>query len=520
MKYTLTGNFQYDLGIFGLKKILDFFNIEYQSDGKFYIDVNKTPEEILELIILKLVLQKKLKYFFDKVAKDLKLDLSNKDNELEKLIKEKKSIEESVNFITNAIHEKFQNVKKDEIEGIIWNKVVNLVNNVLLNFQADTKSKGKEVLEKAKEKFKFTGNEQCSFCGQKPARRISRDTFFFAPAQSNAFWFGEPSIFICNNCIAANLAITESFNYLGNSSNAVVIYTPNLKDLENLNFGLSFKFESILELTKSIIEYEKLKLKEEAAVKDLQIIEFHLDHKNPNLEFYMLTDEVITNLIKISDEIEKLYTDYKSSLFGLVKSKKVDFSKEILTFITQNQKLLFLVLKFAKLAIMSNYYEQKNVRNPPLKGFNIHVLLMILKMHFKLEGIDMNYFEEFKEYGQKLRSKVAKSLLRDLESNNFKDWYPELKKQNKENTFHNKIITLSNAFLDASKGSLQQFMETLTRVIISYDAPINANLLNMINQNTYREIATTIALSLLAFKGNSESEAKKEDETIEESNAL
>ncbi|WP_028949876.1 hypothetical protein [Sulfurihydrogenibium subterraneum] len=58
MKYVLTGSFQYDLGIYGLKKILDFFEEEYETDGEYYIKVNKKPEEILELIILKLVYQK------------------------------------------------------------------------------------------------------------------------------------------------------------------------------------------------------------------------------------------------------------------------------------------------------------------------------------------------------------------------------------------------------------------------------------------------------------------------------
>jgi len=63
---------------------------------------------------------------------------------------------------------------------------------------------------------------------------------------------------------------------------------------------------------------------------------------------------------------------------------------------------------------------------------------------------------------------------------------------------------LSNSFLDASKGNFQQFMETLSRVIISYDADIDNSLLKVLDKTNYKEIATTIALSLLVKKDKDE----------------
>jgi CRISPR-associated protein Cst1 len=45
VRYTLTGNFQYDLGIYGLKKVLDFFGEKYKTDGRFYIETDKNPED-------------------------------------------------------------------------------------------------------------------------------------------------------------------------------------------------------------------------------------------------------------------------------------------------------------------------------------------------------------------------------------------------------------------------------------------------------------------------------------------
>jgi len=47
-------------------------------------------------------------------------------------------------------------------------------------------------------------------------------------------------------------------------------------------------------------------------------------------------------------------------------------------------------------------------------------------------------------------------------------------------------------------------METLARVIISYDAPIDTNLLKILDKTNYREIATTIALALLVEKAKDE----------------
>ena len=155
---------------------------------------------------------------------------------------------------------------------------------------------------------------------------------------------------------------------------------------------------------------------------------------------------------------------------------------------------------------MAESFRQNNVRNAPVKGFYLNVLLQILKMHFILEGFGMNYFEAFKEYGQFLRGKVLKQLSESGDIN----W----------NTFNNKIISLSNSFLDASKGNFQQFMETLTRVMISYDAPIDANLLEMIDKTTYKEIATTIALSLMTRKPNEERLKDKKEVEMEEETAL
>lgn len=513
MRYTLIGNFQYDLGVFGLKKILDFFDEPYETDGKFYIEVNKTPEQILELVILKLILQESYKYFWEKVVESLsKVELKKDSNQYEQLqkefegiVKKEKSIDSAIRFLSDSIFKNLQDypdieITYEDIEGFVWSKAVDLLNKILLNFQADKNLRGKDVFNKAVEKLNKDTNEKtvCTFCGKHPGKRITRDTFFFGPSQFNAFWFNESSIFICPYCIASNLAITQSLIPLEESKTTVVAYRPNLEDLENLNSGL---VESIEKYFEKIIEYEKLSLKKEATTKDLQILEFYLDSKNPNLEIYILTEEVIKNIIKVNLQLEKLFIgnyDLRGQIKDKNEYKTIYLSKEILKYLTQNQKLIFLVQRFAKLGIMAESFRQKNVRNPSVKGFYIHVLLEILKIHFILEGLGMNSFDLFKDYGQFLRGKVIKKLSDGQEVN----W----------NTFNNKIISLANSFLDASKGSFSQFMETFTRVIISYDAPIDAQLLKMINKDTYREISTTIALSLMTGKTSSEEQTTKKSE--------
>ncbi|NPA54667.1 MAG: hypothetical protein GXO21_08400, partial [Aquificae bacterium] len=115
MKYTLTGNFQYDLGIYGLKNILDFFQEKYKTDNKFFLEIEKKPEEILELIVLKLISEKEINYFFnklldvffknkknkEKILKDFlsKKNLSNE--ELKLFIKKEKNLEKTINLLTD-----------------------------------------------------------------------------------------------------------------------------------------------------------------------------------------------------------------------------------------------------------------------------------------------------------------------------------------------------------------------------------------------------------------------------------
>ncbi len=498
MKYMLTGNFQYDLGIYGLKKIFDFFNEEYKTDGRFYIETDKKPEEILELVFLYRFFQTKNKFkdLFDEINVDI-------EKVTQYTLKRLSDLEKIEGF------EKIKHSFFKKLALLFQNEYLNLVNPSKTKSISSFEDLANVILENIETYYE--DKNLCSFCLQNEGFGINRMYFFFAPSHLNAFWNGKPSIFICKYCAVANLSVVSSLVFLRKKDgtldlkNAVVVYRPNLKDLTNLNEGL--KITDIGELAKKVIDYEKLLLKQEATTKDLQIIEFYLDPQNPHLEFYMLTDEIISNLLKINNELEKLYTTYKDSLWGQVREKKgyktVNISKELLRYLTQNQKLFYLVQQFSRLALMAESSRQKKDKKPLVKGFYISVLLQILKMHFELEeGLDMNYFEAFKDYGQFLRGRVYSQL----SENGAINW----------NTFNNKIISLANSFLDASKGSFEHFMETLTRVMISYNASIDTDLLSMLSKDTYREISTVIALSLMTKKPGEEKPSEQKKEIVEE----
>ncbi|NPA54697.1 MAG: hypothetical protein GXO21_08550, partial [Aquificae bacterium] len=241
-------------------------------------------------------------------------------------------------------------------------------------------------------------------------------------------------------------------------------------------------------------------------VNDLQIVEILNDPQNPRLEIYFLTNELRRKISYIKNELNNLYTKYSGRLWGSVKAKKgkeyISLSKELIMFLIHNQRLFHLVQKFSRLSLIAELYRRRKDNEPFVEGFYPWVLLEILKIHFKLEeGLDMEYLEAFKDYGQRLRKKI----------------YANLAKEGKvsQNTFNNKLISVASSFLEASKGSFEYFTETLTRVMISYGVSIDADLLSIINKTNYREIATVIALSVMA-EGSGSQKGREPDKEKEQ----
>lgn len=529
--FTLTGNFQYDLGILGLKRVWDFFDIEYDNINNYSISVKRDIYKILEDIIAKIIIDNGIEYFYNKVLNELykknkneKINIDIKLGDVKKIYK-KKGLYGIIDYISNNIYNVINNKTKidfNKIKNIVWQKGVNLLNNIFLNFQADMKVKGETVLEKVKNKLKsdIIKDSKCSFCYQRPGKRLSRDVFFFAPSQYNAFWFNEPAFFICPECLVSNMAITQYFTFLGNKLDAIVCYIPNIEDMEKLNDSLKNFFNNINNnyilgaVIKPLIEYEKIVLKQEASIKEIQILSFNLDSKEPSMEMFLFSRNAIMNLLKIENEIEALFSkDAINMLFGFVRKGdkyiKVDLSKDLLRTITENTRIWDLVQRYSRYCIMSEYFKQNQFKKPPpVKNFHARLFLDFIKIHFKLKGGEKNMIREFENFfdlGQRIRQRIFMILTDDKT------------KPINWNTFDNKIISLSNSFLNISRASLQQFQELLARTIISLHLNTNIDVIKSINIDNYSEIATTIALSILV-KQPDESRTDEKNNNVESKN--
>ena len=108
----------------------------------------------------------------------------------------------------------------------------------------------------------------------------------------------------------------------------------------------------------------------------------------------------------------------------------------------------------------------------------------------------MKEFELFQDLGQSMRQRIY-MMLTDNKTKPI-NW----------NTFDNKVISLSNSFLNSSKASLQQFQELLARTIISLGLNTDIDLIKSITVENFSEIATTIALSILASRSDENRDSK------------
>ncbi|TYC01073.1 MAG: hypothetical protein FXF54_01620 [Kosmotoga sp.] len=522
--YKLTGNFQYDLGIYGLKQILDFFNENYETDEKYYLKINKTPHEILEIIVKKLIDTKGLDYFIEKINKKQSLKLKNTHHNIE--IYNNSTLDM---FVTNlskkivSLYDANSKNKLDEavIKDMLWQMITEMLNTTLLNFNPDKSLKGKQVFEKAYNNL-FPQNtklkSKCTFCGQYLGKPIGREYFFNAPSALNFSWFNEQNIVICPYCILLNFCITEALTFFGNSKqNAYFVYFPNLIEMANLNNIFKSGQNSFSSLSNKIIEYEKEKLIKTSVSHTLQIIEFTLNSQNPEINLYVLNKRNLEKIIKASDLFEKLFN---KKTYGQIKKgnnkTNIELSKEVFSSISNNQYLYLIVDKYINFVTKAYIDRFKKDQNKNYKqtvtGFYPDVFLLLLQIDSKIKGGKyMDAFEVFHDFGQQLRSAV----IRSSKNNNEINW----------NTANNKLIALSNKFITASKMEMRDLQNLITQQIISHHdkyIKLNSGQAKLINHGNYNNIATTIALSLLteSHKGKSNSINEELSKTSEKKETL
>lgn len=514
MRYQIIGNFQYDLAIFGLKRVLDLLQMPYHTDNAFYIEIDLTPEQTVEKIALAKVhswnASDIFSNIFDKIKKGSAISISKEEesqlrNQVETALSQNinhhtidQYVQNTAKICTRYFATVFSDISnlQDLIEEIIWNRInFETFNNVLLNFAPN--SGGRKGYESALRKLRKDieeGNPVCSFCNQHPGKPIARDLFFFAPAQFNAYWRLEPSFHICAHCLAAVFAIPFALHFPFQRNRGYVFYVPHLESLDDLYKILEKKFERKLSLphalSQTVIEYENIQKTQIEALQPIQYLEIVFSSQNPDLELYHITQSAIDTLLDVEEQLNQIFENYKKTSWGKVKAQKgyvnIDLGKKLFDTLIDNQDLFQFVLRYIPMVISAEMARVDNKSTPLFQGFFPIFFLKVLEMYFKIKGSNaMNQFESFKYYGRQLQSRVRSQM-------------EESGQQVDPNTLNNKLISLAMALMNASRGTLDQFMETLTRIIIQYDAPIHYSQLKDITQESYRSIAATIALALMS----------------------
>lgn len=522
MRYALTGNFQYDIGVYGLKKVLDFFEEDYKTDNAYYLEVDKTEQELLELLLLYLSNIWGVDYFYKKALEKVlggkvKEKGENKEIEIdqrkyEEFIKKEKSLDKAVEYLTDYVIERYKkqggdsekvNRNREDLRDYLYTVVVRILNTVLHNFQSDNNKTGKAFLIGAVEKLNKCdeGKEDCSFCcGMHKGIGIRRDYFFFAPARRNAFWFNEPDIFICKYCVIAELAILSAIKFYSNSRRqGFFVYVPNLKEMEDIN-NLIFRGKEIKDVNELLFKFVEDVDESKIGIERSFVISVLLDGEKPEIELLSFNKEGVERVrrlkgIKTGDEnkikwfINRNKKNDKDNTIAFVSQskggyKEIYLGKEfLLTLLSGRDLYIDFVSKYLPFVIKSVNDEikaKKGNNNSLFKNFRPEFFLDVLDIKYTLEERMIMDYKEVKEFGEKLKSAIKKSS-----SNN--------------NVANNKMVSVANALINSSNAGYSDFLNTLTRIMITYDIRLRKDVYQSIDKSNYKEVASIIALALFSY---------------------
>lgn len=493
LTFTLTGNFQYDLGILGLKRVLDFFEIGYDKDiCSITVDINKNPWDYIGF------LGYIYGYYFkglERIKRKFDLKINTSENEFINFIRDKKNHQN--NNICNFWDKMWELLeipddKKLKLE-LAFYPALSIFNVSHLNaFNASykktvIKEQNKEqnkmffynlYISKFKEPEESLGLEidTCNFCRRFKGVTLNRNNFLFAPSAMNKGWFEQQNYKICSFCSSLNLFATYGMiNAKGQEK--YLIYSSNLKDLDEDNRIIANNLD---ELVFKYIENINVEARAEIENKEKMFITILLNNQNPNIDFLPLKKKVLSFLTKSKnkDYLNKLK---KNDFVGIVKEPVVYGFKDTIKRIL-NEEPLFDLADFIALCII-----KENNGNKNFKGFDqraIETVFIILELSIAKKGGNMsdNVLNEFKEFGEKVRARL----------------YAE----KSPNAAKNKAISLASNIRDAINESKEKFMETILQIEISSNVFIPSSLLEDINKKdfNYKEAGLALALSLMSFK--------------------
>jgi len=475
LTFTLTGNFQYDLGILGLKRVLDFFEVEYSSDEYSITipDINVWP------FIGYLGYIYGYKYRgIESIKKKLKLDL-NVDN-FDEFIKSKRD-HNIDNFLSELESYLGITEEKDKIDLASY-PALSVFNTSHLNaFNPSCKKDKMSLYNMYISRFTIpeSGNSDvCDFCGLFSGYPLNRTNFLYAPSAMNEGWFEVQDYKICLVCSSLNLfSIYGMINTKG--IDKILIYSSNLVDMDNDNKIIADNFENCFV---KYIEDLYASRRPEIEMKDKTFISISTNNQNPEIDFLPLEKKTLQFIIENKQHIERLR---ENSFVGKIDDLEIHCFGDTIKRLLSGERLYNLA-DFITLCTIKQASGSKN-----LKGFDKKAIIAtytILRLSIKQQGgyMSENVLDEFKEFGEKIRVKL----------------YSE----KNYNTAKNKAISFASSIRDAVNESKERFMEVILQLSIYSDVPLPPSLLKNINKPdfNYKEAGLALALSLLSYKENNE----------------
>lgn len=481
IKFELTGNFQYDIGLLGLKRVLDFFGVQYKSD-EFSLSVNK---EIWTKIGHYAYLYGYHFKGLEAIAKKIKAKkYFGKNSDFERLIKDgrDKTFAEFIISLTDFF--------KDENKEVINNikavgaayTALNVMNVSHLNMfnPGDMKKIKTEQLNSDIFYLRFVAKftkkiepslqilkQTCDFCQKYEGERLNRTNFLFAPAAMNLYWFEEPSIFICPYCAGLNLFANYG-TFTTETNEKYFVHSSNLSALEKDNTIAARSFEEY------ILEYIKHIVRVQVEIMDKLFIEMRFSGQEPDIDFLPLTERLLQFFYENKLLFEKLH---KIDFIGKAKTPVIRAFRDTIVSLINGEDLT------EKVDLIVNCVIKQASGNKNIQGFDskaTDAAIVMLNISLKLKGVlDMNPLEDFKQFGDRVRAKIYVGKSR--------------------NAAKNKAVSFSSSLRDAVNESKEKLMETLLQLSIYSEVPMSCSMISKLSSAdfNYKEAGLAVALTLM-----------------------
>jgi CRISPR-associated protein Cst1 len=481
IKFELTGNFQYDIGLLGIKRVLDFFEVQYKSD-EFSLTINKEVwSKMGHYAYLYGYSFKGLEAFAKKIKAK---KYSGKNKDFERLIKDSsnKTFEEFlsllIDFFKDESNEVINNLK---VAGAAY-PALNVMNVSHLNmFNPGDMKKIKNggldfciYYNRFINKFKtdakacnHISKKSCDFCQKYEGEKLNRTNFLFAPASMNLYWFEEPSIFICPYCAGLNLFANYG-TFTTETNEKYFIHSSNLTALERDNTIAARSFEEY------ILEYIKHIVRVQVETMDRLFIEMRFSGQEPDIDFLPLTSHLLQFFYENNKLFEKLH---ENDFTGKAKTPIIRAFRDTIVSLINGEDLT------DKVDLIANCIIKQASGNKNIQGFDSNATdaaIVMLNISLKLKGVlDMNPLEDFKQFGDKVRAKIYAGKSR--------------------NAAKNKAVSFSASLRDAVNESKEKLMETLLQLSIYSEVPMPCSMVSKLSSAdfNYKEAGLAVALTLM-----------------------